>query len=515
MREEERAKQPEDEKKLFQAEIENLRATVAEQDATIAKQNAIIAEQQEVIARQQGMMGELTRSMEEWRKKFEALERRVSKDSHNSSLPPSSDRFGRKRKTRSLRKPSGKKAGGQPGHEGHTCVLVEHPDQIEVHELFTCPHCQYDVSQEPVLEVERRQVLEMPVPRLVITEHQAERKSCPMCQKIAVAAFPDGVEAAVQYGPRVQALGTYVHQYHLVPLARTCLLLKDLLGLQVSTGSLRLWVHKAARGLVSVETQIKEALKREPVTHHDETGLRIAGKNGKQHWCNVISSSRLTHYQIHRSRGQKAMVANGFLPSYEGVAVHDCLESYFVFGCRHALCVVHLLRELVYMEERYQQPWARDMILLLGWGKQWAEAAKTLGLSQLPPEMLRGFRLCYVRLIRAGQLANPPPDRGPRPRPGRTKRTEAGNLLHRLFKYRCEVLTFLSDLRVPFDNSLAERDLRMVKVQQKISGCFRSEEGAADFARIRGYLSTLRKQGLDLFEALHRTLAGRPLLPTF
>jgi transposase/uncharacterized coiled-coil protein SlyX len=484
--------------------------------AMIADQARIIAEQAGMIAQYQTTIAKLEEQMQEASKRIKHLEDRLSKDSHNSSLPPSSDRFSRPRRTRSLRERSGKQAGGQPGHEGQSLPLVQTPDSIQVHALTHCPSCQQDLEQRPVLSVERRQVREVPVPRVVVTEHQAERKYCPRCGRVQVAAFPEGVSATVQYGPGVQALAVYVNQYHLVPLERTTELLGDLLGIEVCTASLLQWVRAAARTLQPVEEQIKAALKGEAVKHKDETGAFAKGKNGKQHWFHVTSTPRFTHYHFHRSRGRAALLDDGIMPGDSSIYVHDCYSPYFTFEqALHALCGVHVLRNLIYIYERTQQPWAEQMIWFLKGAKAITEQARAQGLSQLPAEGVRLMRACYIGILRAGQRAHPPTEVGPKPKRGRPKRSEASLLVARLHTYRNEVLRFVSDLRVPFDNNLAERDLRMIKLQQKISGTFRSEEGAIAFARVRGYLSTLRKQGLDLFEGLRQTFSGHPLLPAF
>jgi len=468
------------------------------------------------VARQEALIQDLTQTLAALSRRVKELENRLSKDSHNSSYPPSSDRFSHVRRTRSLRERSEKPPGGQKGHQEHHLDLVETPDDIQVHVLSQCPDCQQDLAACPVVSIERRQVREVPVPRVVVTEHQAQHKYCPTCQRVQAAAFPEAVRATVQYGPGIQALAVYVNQYHLLPLARTSVLLRDLLGISVSTGSVLAWVQAAAETLVSVEEQIKAALMSEVVKHKDETGAFALGENGKQHWFHVTSSLRFTHYHFHRSRGRAALLADGIMPADSSIYVHDCHSPYFTFEqCQHALCGVHLLRELTSIQERYQQPWAEQMIWLLKTYKTIAAQARASGMSQLPQDWVRLMRACYIGILRQGQKAHPPVEVGPKPTRGRAKRSEASLLVARLLKYRHEVLRFVSDLRVPFDNNLAERDLRMIKLQQKISGTFRSQAGAIAFARIRGYLSTLRKQGLDLFAGLRCTLAGHPLLPAF
>jgi len=367
-----------------------------------------------------------------------------------------------------------------------------------------------------VVSVERRQVREVPVPQVLVTEHQAQRKYCPRCQRLQVAAFPESVKATVQYGPRIQALAVYVNQFHLVPLERTSHLLHDLLGISVNTASVVSWVQAAAKTLLPVDEQIKAALRAEPVKHKDETGVFALGQNGKQHWFHVTSSRRFTHYHFHPSRGRAAILEDGIMSEDGSIYVHDCYGPYFTFEqAQHAVCGVHLLRDLIGVGERTGQVWVQQMIFLLKTFKLITDEARQAGLRQLPEDCVRLMRACYIGVLRQGQQAHPPTALGPKPKRGRAKRSEASLLVARLFKYRNEVLRFTTDLRVPFDNNLAERDVRMVKLQQKISGTFRSPEGARAFARVRGYLSTLRKQGLDLFEGLRLTCFGHPLLPAF
>lgn len=284
----------------------------------------------------------------------------------------------------------------------------------------------------------------------------------------------------------------------------------------MSTGSIVRWVSNAARTLEPVETRIKAALKAAPVKHKDETGACALGDNGKHHWFHVTSTQEWTHVFFHRKRGQEAVEAEGIMPGESNISVHDGHQTSFPFEqCQHALCGVHLLRALVGVFERTGLPWTQAMIWILHEGRRLAELAREAGQTQDESEVQRAVRWLSLHLLRAARDVTPVFAAGPKPRRGRAKHSEAWLFLHRLQKYRHAVLLFLSDLRVPFDNNLAERDLRMITLQQKMSGTFRSPQGAVDFARLRGYLSTLRKQGLDLFEGLSQTMLGSPLLPTF
>ena len=443
--------------------------------------------------------------------RVQELEARGAQDSHNSSKPPSSD--GLKRKTKSLRKPSGKKPGGQLGHRGETLHLVAVPDEVVEHRPRHCPQCQTPLSDAEVVLRERRQVHELPPGvRLQIREHQALHVRCPRCAHISVGDFPVEASSRAQYGAGVRALTVYLVEQQHLPLGRVQQLLSDLWRMQLGRGTLVRWIAQAARVLKPVERRIKYALTQAAVLHHDETGVRRAGALA---WAHVTSTSRLAHYAIHPKRGREALETIGILSTFQGVSVHDGWGSYRAYrACRHALCNVHHLRELTFLEEQYQQGWAGDMKALLREMKAATEQARSSGQLQLPPAERANFLARYHSLLASGLAANPPPDqqrrRGQR---GRLAQSPARNLLQRLLLQQDQVLAFLDDLTIPFDNNQAERDLRGLKIQQKVSGCFRSDRGADAYATIRGYLATLRKQGQSLLAALDTVFAGQPLYP--
>ncbi len=438
------------------------------------------------------------------------LEGRLAKDSHNSHLPPSSDRFHRQPK--SLRKKSGKQPGGQSGHAGNTLKLSEIPDLVIVHPVDACQHCQHDLHEVASLVVERRQVIDLPPKRVLVIEHQAQQKCCPVCQQISAAVFPQDVRAPVQYGAALGAVGVYLVQQQLLPYERACEVIEDLLGPAMSVGTLQGLVERCAKQLEPVEQQIKAALRQAAVLHQDETGLYVAGQ---RHWMHVSSTEQLTHYAVHAKRGKAALDAIGILEGFAGVSVHDGWRSYWQYAGQHALCNVHHLRELTFLEEEHQQDWAGRLKTLLLDIKAAVEQARAQGHSCLPAQEVADWKAQYAALLAQGYRTNPPdppPEAGKR---GRRKQSAARNLLDRLSTYQEAVLRFLDNFAVPFDNSLAERDIRMVKVQQKVSGCFRSPAGALAFCRIRGYLSTLRKQGSAVLTALEQALVGHPILPAF
>ena len=483
-------------------ENQRLREQVAQRDARIQQQDALLCQQNLLIQQMQAQIGVLTQQVKD-------LQDRLAKNSRNSSLPPSSDRFVRQPK--SLRKKSEKKPGGQEGHPGTTLRFSEAPDEVIEHQVSVCASCQQDLREVETCVTLRRQVVDMPSPRLIVQEHRAEQKQCPRCQHMTLAAFPPAVTAPIQYGPLIGAAAVYLTQQQLLPLERTCEVLSDLLGVQMSEATVGDLIKRTACELAPVEHQIKEALSQAAVIHQDETGVSVAGK---RYWEHVTSTASLTHYHVDQSRGQDALNAIGILPVFKGISIHDAWASYFLYDCEHALCLVHVLRELVFQAEQQAALWAADLIDLLLSMKQATQQAREQGKCWLDPLEVLDWERAFLRVLDEGDQITPRAMAPPGTK-GRIKQSAARNLLDRLRKHQQAVFCFLEDLRVDFDNNQAERDLRMLKVQQKVSGCFRSLAGAQAFSRIRGYLSTLRKQGLPLLPALQATLSGHPLLPSF
>lgn len=511
MRIEEELKHLREENKVLREQLVQRDEIIQQQQEMVSEQNALMQQMREQISR----LSEQNAQVQQMREQISALSEQVkslrdqlSKDSHNSHLPPSSDRFGRKPK--SLRQKSEKKSGGQPGHEGSSLQWSCTPDEVVEQHVEQCEACQHDLHAVSVSHVERRQVLDVPSPRLIVREYRAEHKQCPMCQHITAAAFPKEVAAPIQYGPSIGATAVYLVQQQLLPLARACEVMGDLLGVQMSQGTICDLITRCAAQLREVEQQIKEALKEADVIHQDETGLYVAGK---RYWEHVTCTATLTHYHVDPSRGQRALETIGILPHFKGISVHDGWASYWQYACEHACCNVHLLRELTFLAEEQGAAWAADLKTLLLDMKEATEQARERGERRLGSLEVVDWEAQFLAILDEGDQAHPRALAPPGKR-GRTKQSTARNLLDRLRKHQNAFLCFLEDLRVDFDNNLAERDLRMIKVQQKVSGCFRSIAGAQAFSRIRGYLSTLRKQGLPLLSALQATLCGHPVLPS-
>jgi transposase len=483
-----------------------------EENAALREENTALRETTATLRALVEELLPLKKQVEELSLQVKQLESRVSKDSHNSHLPPSSDRFARQKKTKSLRQQSGKKPGGQPGHEGNTLYQVSDPDRRVMHSVETCVCCQQDLRSVPPMVVERRQVLDLPPKRVIVVEHVAEQKVCPNCQAVTHAPFPEGVSAPVQYSPAFGAVGVYLtHQQHL-PYARACETIQDLIGPAMTVGTLQALVERCAEHLKPIEEQIKEQLSGAKVMHQDETGLHVMGK---RLWVHVAATARLTHYAVHSKRGADALDAIGIMAKFTGVSIHDGWSPYWQYLCQHALCNVHHLRELTFLHEQHHQDWASKMITLLTSMNTVVKEAREAGRESLDTKAMAQWKARYQALLQEGWQANPPDPPDGKVTRGRRKQSAARNLLHRLDTHQEAVLLFLERFDVSFDNSQAERDIRMVKVQQKVSGGFRSLPGAQAFCRIRGYLSTLGKQGAHLLTALELALAGHPVSPTF
>jgi transposase len=441
--------------------------------------------------------------------RVQSLEDQLTKNSNNSSKPPSGDGLG-KGKTQSLRQASGKAVGGQSGHTGHTLKAVAEPNERKFHRVKCCQGCQRALSDAAICDYERRQVFDLPEVRLAVTEHCAEIKACPQCGLRNKAAFPAEVSQAVQYGPRLQAQMVYFNQYHHLPVERTSEILADLYGQGVSAATIVAASERIAPQVEPVVDAIRASLlsTATPV-HVDETGARVAEK---LHWIHVASTATLTYLCLSTRRGGQAHREIDILPRRTGTVVHDDYAAYFTYTLRHATCNAHHLRELRFIHERYQQPWAAELATLLVQIKQAVESAQQSGLARLTAEQLVDFERSYLALLDQGDTSNPPATARTQAR-GKLPQSPARNLLNRLRKHQVAVLAFMFDFNVPFDNNQAERDLRMVKLKQKVAGCFRTKAGATLFCTIRSYIATVRKHGIAILDALVYAFLGSPFRP--
>jgi transposase len=436
--------------------------------------------------------------------RVQELENQLAQDSHNSSKPPSSDGF--KKQTQSLRKPSNKKPGGQKGHRGNTLKRVNTPDKTVTCSVHTCTHCGHSLDHVPVADYDRRQVFDLPPVSIEVTEYQAEIKTCAHCQTVNKASFPEEVTQVAQYGARLKAQLIYLMNQHLIPYERTSEICFDLYGHRISVGALYRMNQCCADLLETPTTKIKEHIIASEVVNFDETGLRVEAHG---HWLHSASTTDCTYYYVHQQRGPVAMAAAAILPHFSGTAVHDHWKPYLTYDCQHALCNAHHLRELTFIAEQEQQPWAQKMINLLIEIKHETDHAKACGAERIDAVIIKEFENRYHNILEDGLKLNPDYDLKRK----KKKRTKAQNLLHRLKNFKEPTLAFMYDLKVPFDNNLAERDLRMMKLHQKISGCFRKKTGAEIFCRIRGYISTARKQNWNIYQAIQSVVQDNPWMP--
>lgn len=424
---------------------------------------------------------------------------RINLNSKNSSKPPSSD----PNRNKTPAEKTGKKQGGQKGHIGKTLTKVDDPDFIE--------DIKIDRSKLPPGQYrddgyESRQVFDIDISR-VVTEYRAQILVDDEENRF-VACFPEGVAKAAQYGPGLKAHSVYMSQFQLIPYNRIQDYFADQINVPVSEGSIFNFNKEAFSLLSDFENRAKQELADAEIAHADETGIN---RNGDRIWLHSLSNPEWTLFYPHEKRGKEAMDAIGILPVFKGTLCHDHWKPYYKYDCTHALCNAHHLRELTFAYEQDGQQWAKEMKGLLETINKDVKAAGGV----LNAVELEKYRKKYKNLIKKGDIECPEPERpaNRKGKRGRIKKSKSRNLLERLRDFEDDVLRFMENEHVPFTNNLGENDIRMTKVQQKISGCFRSMEGAHIFCRIRSYLSTCRKQGVKASTALNLLFEGE--LPNF
>jgi transposase len=430
------------------------------------------------------------------------LEGMMSKNSGNSSKPPSTD--GLKKPKHRNRKPSGKKSGGQPGHVGHTLEFSAAPDVVVEVSPDTCPDCGGLLESE-LHVMETRQVHDIPPPqKLQVTEYRRGFKIC-NCGKLCFGEFPADVRGTVQYGPHICAEVVYLSAHHMISVARISELMHDFHGVRMTDATIHKMLTKGSDLLSGFIGHLREMLIVEPLLHFDETGLRVANT---LHWLHSASTKHLTLQIVHAKRGNEAIDDMGVLAAFRGVAVHDRWASYMTFiYCVHAYCMAHILRELEFLHEVKRQMWAQEISSLLIRAKKIAEA-------ESPPtaKQVEGITYEYLSIVER-ELALHPLEPKPLGKRGRQKRTEARRMLDALKDDMPQMLRFLTDHGVPFDNNQAERDVRMAKVKMKVSGCFRTFAGAQTFATIRSYISTVKKHSRNVLTEMTAAFLGNPFMP--
>jgi len=448
---------------------------------------------------------ELRARVRELEERLGDLEVRLGRTPRNSSMPPSAEGLSKPPSRAERRAAAKRKPGKQPGTDGKHLAQVDDPDTTVIHTPESCGSCGAGLGGAPVVDTERRQVFDLPEIALFVTEHRAERRRC-ACGRETKAEFPKAARAPAAYGPGVRALATYLAVHQHLPLDRTAQLFCDLLGQEVSVGAISQMITEAANGTTEFTEHVRVLLRQADTVHFDETGARVNSRLG---WVHGASNDWLTLLDCHLRRGRVAMEDMGVIAHMTGIAVHDGWRPYRNFSVTHALCNAHHLRELEGVGVVWDQGWANELADLLIEAKIAVEEAVERGDTSLDDSMLHSIRVRYGKLVVKGFAANPAPVAGKRH--GYEKK--AYNLLFRLDTQRADVLRFCHDFRAPFTNNQAERDIRLVKLQQKISGSWRTTDGARNFCAIRSYISTLRKNRRDILGGLRLLFEGQVWLP--
>jgi len=436
-----------------------------------------------------GIVQEQGLKIEAQDKRIKKLENQLNQNSRNSNKPPSTDSSF---KNKNDSKDSGKKKRNK--RKGTTAKFDPNPDERIHHAVFKCEHCQTDLTNVPTEQIERRQIVDIPPILSSIIEHTAETKTCPACGAKNKAAFPDTVSSRFQYSDKIQAMAVYLKDYQLVPVQRVKDLFNDLFNLKISEGTLVNMTSRCSASLSGFIDLLKDILPEESILHCDETGINIAGK---LNWIHTVGNKNYTFLHPHPKRGSDAIDQMGVLPKFKGCCVHDFWKPYEKIECHHSYCNAHLLRELIAAGDEWHQRWATDMIRLLLRIKEHVDDSSS---GRVNNRKAAAFKKKYRNIIRNGYISNPPPvNILQRAKP---KKGKILCLVERMDKYRNDILRFMIEPEVPFTNNLAERDVRMMKVRQKVSGTFRNIERAEDFCRIRSYISTLKKQNKDIFKHL-------------
>ena len=448
----------------------------------------------------------LNQTIVELQQTIAELRERLSKNSRNSSKPPSSDGY-KKPKPKSLRESSGRKAGGQDGHEGHHLNIEQTPKEIISHMPSGCAGCPlYEKCRGEACVAETRKVADAAI-EIHVTAHEALSVTCPLTGKALRGSFPEDVKGPIQYGKKLQGLIVAFNTVGAVSANRIKEIFGSVFGIPLSTGTVNNFVVGCAGRLDGVMAEIRDQVIGGPIAHFDETGTSV---NGKLHWAHVASNDRFTYLYLSAKRGKAGMDEGDVLPRFRGIGVHDCWKPYWKYDIKHGVCCAHLLRELQGVQDNHpDQLWPKYFAALLMEMKRRKEEATATGLDCLEPGILAGISNSYDAFIRLAYRENPEPVKIPGKR-GKPKRGKLLALIDRLRDYKASICLFAENFAVPFDNNQAERDLRMVKVKTKVSGCFRTESGAEHFLKIMSYIGTAKKQGVNPFQAIMSALSGNP-----
>lgn len=477
---------------------------MSDKDRLIEELNDLVKTQNETIASLNATIKELQETVKE-------LQRQLKQNSQNSSKPPSSDGFN-KPSPKSLRTKSGRKPGGQKGHTGSHMELPHDPDEIKQHlpeKCLTCPHLTKCLKDKYIFKCREKRYTVDAVTTTYVTEHQSiEAVHCPCGRSPEPASFPEDVKAYIQYGDSVSVLVAMLSTFGAVSAMRIHNIIGSLLGVSLSTGTVMSMVSKCAKKIGPIMKEIQRRIERSHVGNFDETGARV---NGQLHWVHNSSTDLYTYQTINKKRGKEGIDANGVLPRFHGVAMHDCWSPYWKYDhVGHAVCNAHLLRELTGIEENEpKHKWAIEFKTLLRTMKKAKEKAIESGKSELSYYYLHKFSHEYDRIMELADKERPSPADLPGKKRGRKKRGKERALIERLMQLKDAVCLFIHDFKVPFDNNQAERDVRNVKTKVKVSGGFRTEPGAQKYLDIMSFISTGRKHSVNIFEALNAAFAGK------
>ena len=462
-------------------------------DEVINDKDELIAVYQQADATQKSLIEHLTNNQK--------------KDSSNSSKPPSSD-FGVPKRTKSLREKTDKKVGGQQGHKGTTLDMSSAPHETLIHKVDKCYGCGKGLQNTKVFDYERRQVFDVPPLAITITEHRCEIKNC-ICGIINKALFPEHVKQPVQYGPTVQSIGVYLTNNQLIPYNRAAKIFEDLLNLPLSSSFLVNNNKRFASSVKPLVENLSNALLTSSLLYVDETGVKI---NGTTNWLHTASTDKYSLYFVHSKRGVEAMNEMGILPTYKGALMHDFWKPYNTFlDCSHHLCNVHHLRDLTFCHEVEKSEAAGKLKKLLLDLHTIVEKAREAGKEKMTKGQIIYWNKKYNTIVSEGLIAHPIAEKT-KIKQGVVKKSKTQNMFLRFRDYKDQIFGFVKDFKMPFSNNIAEQAIRMMKVKLKISGCFRTIQGAQDFAIVRSFIETVRKQKQSILFAIASVINGNPIV---
>lgn len=471
----------------------------------LEEKDQLIASMQATISSLQKSVDTMSSTITELNQVIDELKEQLKKNSGNSSKPPSSDGY-KKPAPKSLRGKSGKKQGGQKGHEGTYLEAVAEPDEVIKHMPAACKGCpRFAKCKGQACVSEQRNIVDAVV-EVKIIAHQVLSVDCPLHGGTRTGEFPENVRGPIQYGENLQSLVVSLNTSGALSINRIHEILGNVFDIPLSTGVITTMVRRCANAVSETVEKIRKKIAASELAHFDETGTRV---DGKTQWVHVACNENYTYLYLNRKRGTQAMDEGGVLTMFGGIAVHDCWKPYWHYdSILHAICNAHVLRELIGVIENHpEQKWApafRKLLLDMLGAKEKAQAKEK---EQLSKYLLDKFSKKYDDILETGIQENPLPE-APAKKRGRRKRGKVRALIERLQEYKASVCLFIESFAVPFSNNQAEQDIRIIKVKTKVSGCFRTEQGASDYLKIMSYVGTAKKHGMNPFEAVKQAITG-------